>query len=150
VSLRDVVDELDALLAEAVRIRLMSEVPLGVFLSGGLDSSTIVAYAHRAGLRPLKTFTIGFDRQGWDESADARVVAEHFQTEHPVLTLREHDMTRNLPETVHTLVRHFDEPFGDESSLPTYYVSKLAREHVTVILGGDGGDELFAGYSLYS
>src|SRR5207245_5488012 len=87
----EVVEELDALLAEAVRIRLMSEVPLGVFLSGGLDSSTIVAYAHRAGLRPLKTFTIGFDRQTWDESADARIVAEHFQTEHPILTLREHD-----------------------------------------------------------
>jgi asparagine synthase (glutamine-hydrolysing) len=148
-NLREVVDELDALLAEAVRIRLMSEVPLGVFLSGGLDSSTIVAYAHQAGLRPLKTFTIGFDRQAWDESADARIVAKHFQTEHHVLTLREHDMAANLPQTIQTLVRHFDEPFGDSSALPTYYVSKLAREHVTVILGGDGGDELFAGYSSY-
>lgn len=148
-NVRQVMDDLDELLAEAVRIRLMSEVPLGVFLSGGLDSSTIVAYAHRAGLRPLKTFTIGFDRQGWDESSDARVVADHFQTEHHVLTLREDDLRRNLPETVQTLVRHFDEPFGDSSSLPTYYVSKLAREHVTVILSGDGGDELFAGYSSY-
>jgi asparagine synthase (glutamine-hydrolysing) len=142
-------EELDALLEEAVRIRLMSEVPLGVFLSGGLDSSTIVAYAHRAGLRPLKTFTIGFDRQAWDESADAELVARHFGTEHHVLPLREQDLSADLPATVLTLVRHFDEPFGDPSALPTYYVSKLAREHVTVILSGDGGDELFAGYSSY-
>jgi asparagine synthase (glutamine-hydrolysing) len=141
-----VAEELDALLEEVVRVRLMSEVPLGVFLSGGLDSSTIVAYAHKAGLRPLKTFTIGMDRPEWDESPDAKVVADHFKTEHHVLPLHEQDMARNLPETVMTLVRHFDEPFGDSSALPTYYVSKLAREHVTVILSGDGGDELFAGY----
>jgi asparagine synthase (glutamine-hydrolysing) len=145
----DVVEELDALLEEAVRIRLMSEVPLGVFLSGGLDSSTIVAYAHKAGLRPLKTFTIGFDRPGWDESADAALVARHFQTDHHVLTLRERDLAQALPQTLVELVRHFDEPFGDRSALPTYYVSKLAREHVTVILSGDGGDELFAGYDAY-
>jgi asparagine synthase (glutamine-hydrolysing) len=144
-----VVEELDALLEEAVRIRLMSEVPLGVFLSGGLDSSTIVAYAHKAGLRPIKTFTIGFDRRQWDESADAQLVARHFGTDHHVLVLREDSMARSLPDTVLTLVRHFDEPFGDSSALPTYYVSKLAREHVTVILSGDGGDELFAGYSSY-
>jgi len=144
-----VVEELDALLEEAVRIRLMSEVPLGIFLSGGLDSSTIVAYAHKAGLRPIKTFTIGFDRRQWDESADAEVVARHFRTDHHVLHLREQDLAHSLPDTVFTLVRHFDEPFGDSSALPTYYVSKLAREHVTVILSGDGGDELFAGYTAY-
>jgi asparagine synthase (glutamine-hydrolysing) len=141
--------ELDALLEEAVRIRLMSEVPLGVFLSGGLDSSTIVAYAHKAGLRPIKTFTIGFDRPAWDESADAERVARHFHTEHHVLTLREADLVRTLPDTVRALVRHFDEPFGDSSALPTYHVSRLAREHVTVILSGDGGDELLAGYQSY-
>jgi asparagine synthase (glutamine-hydrolysing) len=141
--------ELDALLQEAVRIRLMSEVPLGVFLSGGLDSSTIVAYAHKAGLRPIKTFTIGFDRPAWDESADAERVARHFHTEHHVLMLREADLVRTLPETVHALVRQFDEPFGDSSALPTYHVSRLAREHVTVILSGDGGDELLAGYQSY-
>ncbi|MEI8305649.1 MAG: asparagine synthase (glutamine-hydrolyzing) [Chloroflexales bacterium] len=143
------VAELDALLEESVRIRLMSEVPLGVFLSGGLDSSAIVAYAHKAGLRPLKTFTIGFDRPEWNESADAQIVADHFQTEHHTLILREEDLARNLPETVLTLVRHFDEPFGDSSALPTYHVSRLARQHVTVVLSGDGGDELFAGYTRY-
>jgi asparagine synthase (glutamine-hydrolysing) len=143
------VEELDALLSEAVRIRLMSEVPLGVFLSGGLDSSTVVAYANKAGLRPLKTFTIGFDRPEWDESADAEIVARHFQTEHHLLILHEQELAKNLPETMLTLVRHFDEPFADSSALPTYHVSKLAREQVTVILGGDGGDELFAGYSSY-
>jgi asparagine synthase (glutamine-hydrolysing) len=144
-----VVEELDTLLADSVRCRLMSEVPLGVFLSGGLDSSAVVAYAHKAGLRPLKTFTVGFDRPAWDESGDARVVAKHFGTEHHVLQLREEDLCAHLPETLLTLVRHFDEPFGDSSALPTYYVSKLARQHVTVILSGDGGDELFFGYTSY-
>jgi len=144
-----IVEELDALLADSVRCRLMSEVPLGVFLSGGLDSSTVVAYAHKAGLRPLKTFTIGFDRSEWDESSDAQLTADHFQTDHHVLRLGEEDLQVNLPETILTLVRHFDEPFGDSSALPTYYVSKLAREHVTVILSGDGGDELFLGYTSH-
>jgi asparagine synthase (glutamine-hydrolysing) len=144
-----VVEQLDALLEDAVRVRLVSDVPLGVFLSGGLDSSTIVAYAHKAGLRPLKTFTIGFDRQEWDEKPDAHTVAQHFQTEHHILTLRERDLAARLPDTLLKLVYHFDEPFGDSSSLPTYYVSKLARQHATVILSGDGGDELFCGYSSY-
>jgi len=145
----EVVEELDALLAESVRIRLMSEVPLGVFLSGGLDSSAVVAYAHKAGLRPLKTFTIGFDRPEWDETRDAQIVADHFKTDHHVLRLNEADLKAHLPETVVSLVRHFDEPFGDSSSLPTYYVSMLARQHVTVILSGDGGDELFLGYTSH-
>jgi asparagine synthase (glutamine-hydrolysing) len=146
---RVVVEELTDLLEEAVRIRLMSEVPLGIFLSGGLDSSTIAALASKVGHGRLKTFTIGFDRKAWDESADARRVAEHCGTDHSVLTLRERDLAANLPETVVALIRSFDEPFADSSALPTYYVSKLAREHVTVILSGDGGDELFAGYTLY-
>ncbi len=142
-------DELDHLLTEAVRVRLQSEVPLGVFLSGGIDSSAVVAYAHAAGLRPIKTFTIGFDRPAWDESEDALRVARHFDTDHHVLHLSEAELRTSLPETLLKLTRHFDEPFGDDSALPTYHVSKLAREHVTVILSGDGGDELFAGYSSY-
>jgi len=145
----EAVEELDRLLEEAVRIRLVSDVPLGIFLSGGLDSSTIVAYAHRSGQHPLKTFTIGFDRPSWDESPDAQLVADHFGTDHHVLVLREEDLAASLQETIFTLVRHCDEPFGDSSALPTYFVSKLAREHVTVILGGDGGDEIFLGYSSY-
>src|SRR5207247_2642194 len=96
----EVVEQLDVLLEEAVRIRLMSEVPLGVFLSGGLDSRAIVAYAHKAGLRPIKTFTIGFDRRQWDESDDAQVVARHLATDHHVLTLRERDLARALPDTL--------------------------------------------------
>src|SRR5205814_6080534 len=111
--------------------------------------SAVVAYAHKAGLRPIKTFTIGFDRRQWDESADAQLVARRFATDHHVLRLSEDTLARSLPETLFTLVRHFDEPFGDSSALPTYYVSKLAREHVTVILSGDGGDELFLGYTSH-
>jgi asparagine synthase (glutamine-hydrolysing) len=114
-----------------------------------LDSSAIVAYAHKAGLRPLKTFTIAFDRAEWDESADAARIAQHFGTEHHVLRLEEADLQASVASTLLELVRHFDEPFGDASALPTYHVSRLAREHVTVILSGDGGDELFAGYSTY-
>jgi asparagine synthase (glutamine-hydrolysing) len=142
-------EKLDAALEEAVRIRLMSEVPLGSFLSGGIDSSAVVAYMRRAGVQPLRTFTIGFDRPEWDESADAAAVAARLDTDHHVLRLREEDLTANLPATLLALVRQFDEPFGDSSALPTYHVSRLAREHVTVILSGDGGDELFAGYPSY-
>jgi len=143
------VERLDAQLLDAVKARLESEVPLGVFLSGGIDSSLVAAFACRAGLKPLKTFTIGFDNAQWDESADARRVAEHIGSEHHELRLSVDEMQRSLPETLKKLVYCFDEPFGDESALPTYHVSQLARQHVTVILSGDGGDELFAGYSSY-
>lgn len=142
-------EQLDSTLAESVRIRLESEVPLGVFLSGGLDSSAIVAYAHSAGLRPLKTFTIGFDRKEWDESDDAARVAKHFDTEHHLLRISESDLCQNFERTLEQIVFHCDEPFGDASAIPTHHVSRLAREHVKVILSGDGGDELFAGYSSY-
>ncbi len=142
-------DRLDALLEDCVRVRLRSDVPLGVFLSGGIDSSAVVAYAHQAGLHPLKTFTIGFDRDEWDESEDAWRIAKHFETDHHVLRLSSTDLKRHFADTLLEIVRHFDEPFGDASALPTYHVSKLAREHVTVILSGDGGDELFAGYNSY-
>jgi asparagine synthase (glutamine-hydrolysing) len=143
------IERLDAQLLDAVKARLESEVPLGVFLSGGIDSSLVAAFANRAGLKPLKTFTIGFDNAQWDESADARRIAEHIGSEHHELRLSVDELQRSLPETLVKLVHYFDEPFGDDSALPTYHVSKLARQHVTVILSGDGGDELFAGYSSY-
>jgi asparagine synthase (glutamine-hydrolysing) len=143
------IERLDNQLLDAVKARLESEVPLGVFLSGGIDSSLVAAFANRAGLKPLKTFTIGFDNAQWDESADARRIAEHIGSEHHELRLSVDELQRSLPETLVKLVHYFDEPFGDDSALPTYHVSKLARQHVTVILSGDGGDELFAGYSSY-
>ena len=142
-------EQLDETLAEAVKIRLESEVPLGVFLSGGLDSSAVVAYAHAAGLNPIKTFTIGFDRKEWDESEDAARVAKHFGTEHHLLRISEADLCESFERTLQQIVFHCDEPFGDASAIPTFHVSRLAREHVKVILSGDGGDELFAGYSSY-
>jgi len=142
-------EQLEATLEESVRIRLRSDVPLGVFLSGGLDSSAVVAYASQAGLKPLQTFTIGFDRREWDESSDAALVAKHFNTQHHLLRLDEASMRDSLDETLMKIVAHCDEPFGDSSALPTYHVSRLARQHVTVVLSGDGGDEMFAGYSIY-
>jgi asparagine synthase (glutamine-hydrolysing) len=141
--------ELDATLQDSVRIRMRSDVPLGVFLSGGLDSSTIVAYASQQVSNPMMTFTIGFDRPEWDESEDAARVARHFGTDHHLLRLSEAEMRNALPETLQKIVFHCDEPFGDTSALPTYIVSRLARQHATVILSGDGGDELFAGYTFY-
>ena len=145
----DWAEQLDATLADSVKVRLQSEVPLGVFLSGGLDSSAVVAYAHRAGLDPMETFTIAFDRPEWDESDDALRVAKHFGTNHHCLTLTESQMRDSLIETLEAITHHCDEPFGDASAIPTYHVSRMAREHVTVILSGDGGDELFAGYTSY-
>lgn len=148
-SEQDWIDELDATFLDCVKARLESEVPLGVFLSGGLDSSAIVAYAHEAGLEPLKTFTIGFDRKEWDESDDAQRIANHFGTQHHCLRLGESDILSSFEDTLSKLIHHFDEPFGDDSAMPTWHVSRLAREHVSVILSGDAGDELFAGYSSY-
>ena len=142
-------EQLDETLAESVKIRLESEVPLGVFLSGGLDSSAVVAYAHAAGLNPIKTFTIGFDRKEWDESEDAARVAKHFGTELHLLQISEADLCESFEQTLQQIVFHCDEPFGDASAIPTFHVSRLARQHVKVILSGDGGDELFAGYSSY-
>lgn len=142
-------EQLNATLSESVRMRLRSDVPLGVFLSGGLDSSAVVAYACEAGLHPLQTFTIGFDRKEWDESDDAARIARHFGTQHHLLRLDEAMMRDSLDETLTKIVSHCDEPFGDSSALPTYHVCRLARQHVTVVLSGDGGDEMFAGYSIY-
>lgn len=136
--------ELEERLAEAVRIRLVADVPLGALLSGGTDSSTIVALMARASTRPVKTFSIGFQHADFNEAPYARLVAERFGTEHHELILEP-----NIVETVESLTHSLEEPFGDSSILPTYYISRLARQHVTVALSGDGGDETFAGYERY-
>jgi asparagine synthase (glutamine-hydrolyzing) len=132
------------LLEEAVRMRLMSEMPLGAFLSGGLDSSVVVGIMSRMMSQPVKTFSIGFEEETFNELPYARKVAQHFGTEHHEFFVK-YDLVSILPQ----LVWDYDEPFADSSLLPTYYVSKLAREHVTVVLTGDGGDEIFGGYEQY-
>ena len=137
-------EELERRLEEAVRIRLVSDVPLGALLSGGVDSSIIVALMARVSSAPVKTFSIGFRAEQFNEAKYARLVAERFSTDHHELVL-----DPNLEETLTYLSGMLEEPFGDSSMLPTYYVSRMAREHVTVALSGDGGDELFAGYDRY-
>ena len=131
-------------LQEAVRIRLVSDVPLGAFLSGGIDSSAIVAMMSRASSGPVKTFSIGFDEPEYDELRYARLVAERYGTDHHELVVRP-DAVDVLPK----LSWHFDEPFADSSAVPTYYVSQMTRQHVTVALNGDAGDENFGGYDRY-
>jgi asparagine synthase (glutamine-hydrolysing) len=137
-------DELERRLDEAVRVRLMSDVPLGALLSGGVDSSVIVALMARASAKPIKTFTIGFSHKDFNEAEAARAVSERFGTEH-----RELVVEPQIVDTLHQLTGSLEEPFADSSILPTYYVSQLTRQHVTVALTGDGGDELFAGYERY-
>jgi asparagine synthase (glutamine-hydrolysing) len=131
-------------LCEVTRIRLMSEVPLGAFLSGGIDSSAIVATMAKAMKRPVTTCSIGFEEPEYNEADYARKVADQFHTDH-----HEHIVRPNALDVLDKLVWHYDEPFADSSAIPTYYVSWVARQHVTVALGGDGGDENFAGYRRY-
>ena len=133
------------LLREAVRIRLMSEVPLGAFLSGGIDSSAVVALMSEVSSSPVKTFSIGFEEQDFSELHHARRVAEHVGADHHEFIVRP-DALEVLP----TLVEHYGEPYADSSAIPTYYVSRETRRHVTVALNGDGGDECFAGYERYA
>ena len=140
----EALERLDHLLRAAVEKRLIADVPLGAFLSGGIDSSIVVALMRAAGVSPLRTFTIGFPDPRYDESAHARLVARVFETEHD-----EHVVTPQAREVLHTLAWHYDEPFADSSAIPTYYVSRWAREAVTVALTGDAGDECFAGYDRY-
>jgi asparagine synthase (glutamine-hydrolysing) len=143
-SEEECLEELEERLAEAVRIRLISDVPLGAMLSGGVDSSIVVALMARASSTPVKTFSIGFGQNDFDESKHARAVAERFGTEHHELIVEP-----KVEETLDFLTRMQEEPFGDSSMVPTYHVSRMARQHVTVALSGDGGDELFAGYDRY-
>ncbi|MGD0568925.1 MAG: asparagine synthase (glutamine-hydrolyzing) [Candidatus Sulfotelmatobacter sp.] len=143
-SEEDCLDELETRLAEAVRIRLISEVPLGALLSGGVDSSIVVALMARASSAPVKTFSIGFENADFSELQYARIVAKRFGTDHHEMVVKP-----NLWETLQKLTGMMEEPFGDSSMVPTYHVSAMARQHVTVALAGDGGDELFAGYDRY-
>jgi asparagine synthase (glutamine-hydrolysing) len=143
-SYRDAKARLGELLTAAVKKRLIADVPLGAFLSGGMDSSIIVALMRELGVSPLRTFSIGFADRRYDETHYARLVARQFQTEH-----HEHVVTPQAREILDTLAWHYDEPFADSSAIPTYYVSRWARELVTVALTGDAGDECFAGYDRY-
>jgi asparagine synthase (glutamine-hydrolysing) len=131
-------------MCEATRVRLMSDVPLGAFLSGGVDSSSIVAMMSRLMKRPVTTCSIGFEEEEFNEAKYAREVAQLFNADHHEETVRPSAL-----EILEKLVWHYDEPFADSSAIPTYYVSRVARRHVTVALGGDGGDENFAGYRRY-
>jgi asparagine synthase (glutamine-hydrolysing) len=143
-SEEECLDELERRLSEAVRIRLIADVPLGALLSGGTDSSVVVALMARASSVPVRTFSIGFEEASFDETSYARKVAERFETEH-----HEFVVSPNIHETLTYLTTFLDEPFGDSSMLPTYFVSRMARQFVTVALSGDGGDELFGGYERY-
>ena len=145
VTEREWVERLRAELADAVQCHMISDVPIGAFLSGGVDSSTVVALMAQASSAPIRTFSIGFDEADFDELRFARQVAARYGTDHYEMVVKP-----NALEVLPKLAWHFDEPFADSSAIPTYYVSKITREHVTVALSGDGGDENFAGYRRYA
>ena len=137
-------EELVEQLREATRLRMIADVPIGAFLSGGVDSSSVVAMMAMQSSRPVKTFTIGFEEQVYDERPFARMVAQRYGTDHHEEVIRPDGMS-----VINDIVYHYGEPFADSSAIPTYYVSKIARKHVTVALNGDGGDESFLGYPRY-
>lgn len=138
-------EEFDFILRESVKAHLVSDVPFGAFLSGGVDSSATVAYMSQLLDQPIKTFSIGFEEKEFSELKYAEVPANLWQTEHHTEIVQLESLDVLLPK----LVKHYGEPFGDSSAIPTYYVSKMARQHVTMVLSGDGGDECFAGYNTY-
>jgi asparagine synthase (glutamine-hydrolysing) len=140
----EIVDRVRAALLEATRRRLIADVPLGAFLSGGIDSSAVVAAMAQISAEPVRTFSIGFDHEGFDELPHARRIAQQFGTRH-----EEFEVRANAVEILPDLVRHYGEPFADPSAIPSFYLAQMTRRHVTVALNGDGGDECFAGYTRY-
>ncbi|MBT3604267.1 MAG: asparagine synthase (glutamine-hydrolyzing) [Candidatus Latescibacteria bacterium] len=140
----DIAAELQERLRQAVKSQMISDVPLGALLSGGIDSSYIVALMSQLTDQPVQTFSIGFEEQSYNELAHAQTIADHFGTQHHPLVVNP-----NINDLFEQVIGHFDEPFGDSSAIPTYLVSQLARSHVTVALSGTGADELFAGYERY-
>ncbi len=139
-------EEVLRLLREAVKVRMVSDVPLGAFLSGGLDSSAVVALMSQLSSAPVKTFSIGFKNPDYNETAHARAIARRFGTDHHEFIVEPED----APSALSRLAWHYDEPYADSSALATYYLARMTREHVTVALSGDGGDESFAGYKRYT